>query len=306
MAGIANITRMEQSPTGIGHHTDGLSWPGKDPILRVAFANTAVGYDFVKTMKLQLLDGRDFSPAFASDSLGFVLNEMALKKIGYQHPIGQPLRWGRHEGRIVGILKDFHFNSMHQAIEPLIIRLDETQPEGTILVRVQKGKTKQALTNLEKVCKELNPKFPFTYQFSDQQYARLYQSEQVVSQLANFFALLAIFISCLGLLGLATFTAEQRTKEIGIRKVLGASVSSVVGLLVKDFLKLVLLAIVISSPLAWWTMHAWLQGFAYRIDLAWWMFAWAGLLAIGIALLTVSFQSVKAALMNPVKSLRTE
>lgn len=152
----------------------------------------------------------------------------------------------------------------------------------------------------------MNPKFPFDYRFADDEYQKLYKSETVVGSLANYFAFLAIFISCLGLLGLSAFTAEQRTKEIGVRKVLGASVSSIFGLLSKDFLKLVLLAIVIATPLAWWAMSQWLQGFAYQVDLSWWIFALAGLLAIGIALLTISFQSVKAALMNPVKSLRSE
>jgi putative ABC transport system permease protein len=186
------------------------------------------------------------------------------------------------------------------------MRLDEKKPYGTILVRTQAGKTKEAITSLEKVCKTLNPTFAFTYQFSDQQYAKLYKSEQIVSQLASSFAFLAIFISCLGLLGLAAFTSEQRTKEIGVRKVLGASVGSIVMLLSKDFLKLVLIALVIASPLAWYTMHQWLQEFAYRIELSPWIFVLTSLLAVGIALLTVSFHSIKAALMNPVKSLRAE
>ncbi|GAB3031835.1 ABC transporter permease [Spirosoma pulveris] len=306
VAGVATVSRMSEAPTGIGHHVDDISWSGKDPNLRTAFANTAVGYDFVKTLNLQLKEGRDFSRDYGTDSLSFLINETALAKIGYQNPIGKSLNWGRYHGQIIGVLKDFHFNSMRQAIEPLIIRLDPKPRWGTILIRTEADKTKEAITNLEKLCKELNPKTPFSYQFSDQEYANLYRSEQVVSQLANYFALLAMLISCLGLFGLATFTAEQRTKEIGVRKVLGASVTSVVTLLSTDFLKLVLIAILLASPLAWWVMRQWLQGFIYKIDIEWWVFVLAGFLAVGIALLTISFQSIKAALMNPAKSLRSE
>ena len=157
-----------------------------------------------------------------------------------------------------------------------------------------------------KISKTLNPKFPFTYQFSDQEYAKLYRNEQVVSKLANYFAFLAIFISCLGLFGLATFTAEQRVKEIGVRKVLGASVASIISLLTNNFLQLVAISMIIAFPIAWYAMNSWLQGFAYKINIEWWTFAIAGVLTIGIALLTVSYQSIKAALSNPVKSLRTE
>ena len=176
----------------------------------------------------------------------------------------------------------------------------------TALVRTEPGKTKEALASLEKVCKNLNPKFPFTYKFSDEEYQKLYKSEQVVSQLASYFAFLAIFISCLGLLGLVMFTAEQRTKEFGIRKVLGASPGSLFNLLSKEFLQLVLIALIIASPLAWMAMNKWLQNFEYRINISWWMFVIAGVLAILIALITVSFQAIKAAVANPVKSLRTE
>lgn len=306
MPGILNISRMRNSPTIIYHHNGSISWPGKDPNLVVSFADEVVGYDFVKTMKLSMQDGRDFSKDFGTDSSAFLLNETAVKKIGFQQPLGQTVIWGNHAGKVIGVLKDFHFNSMHQAIEPLIIHLDENFVWGTVLVRTQAGKTKEAIGSLQKIYASMNPKFPFTYQFSDQEFTRLYKSEEVVSRLANIFAFLAIFISCLGLFGLATFTAAQRTKEIGVRKVLGASVPNIIGMLSNSFLKLVGLAMIIGFPLAWLTMNLWLQNFAYKIDIEWWMFAIAGALTIGIALLTVSFQSVKAALSNPVKSLRTE
>jgi len=195
---------------------------------------------------------------------------------------------------------------MHQAIEPLIIHLDENWGWGTILVRTQAGNTKEAIASLKKICKTVNPKFPFAYQFSDEEYARLYKSEQVVSQLSNYFAVLAIFISCLGLFGLATFTASQRRKEIGVRKVLGATVTSITTLLSTEFIKLVFMAIAIATPIAYWAMSKWLESYVYKTNISWWIFLIAGMMAIVIALLTVSFQSIKAAIANPVKSLRTE
>jgi ABC-type antimicrobial peptide transport system permease subunit len=174
------------------------------------------------------------------------------------------------------------------------------------LVRTQPGQTKQTLATVEKLCKELNPNFTFTYQFSDQEYQKLYDNEQVVSKLSDAFAFLAIFISCLGLLGLAMFTAEQRTKEIGIRKVLGASVGSLFTLLSREFIVLVIIALLIASPISWYAMNKWLLNYSYHIDLAWWIFLLSGVIAIFITLVTVSFQSAKAALMNPIKSLRSE
>ncbi len=303
---ILDISKMRNSPTVIQHHTGSIGWPGKDPNLTVAFADGVVGYDFVKTMKLQLKDGRDFSKEFSSDSVGFLINETAANKIGFQNPVGQTMIWGNHPGKIIGLLKDFHFSSMHQNIEPLIVRLDENWPWGTILVRTKAGQTKESIAGLEKICKTLNPKFPFTYQFSDLEFSKLYKSEEVVSKLSNYFALIAIFISCLGLFGLATFTAAQRTKEIGVRKVLGASVPNIIAMLSNNFLKLIAISMLIAFPVAWLAMNKWLQNFAYKINIDWWIFAIAGAATILIALITVSYQSIKAALSNPVKSLRTE
>jgi ABC-type antimicrobial peptide transport system permease subunit len=227
-------------------------------------------------------------------------------RMGYTNPIGQPLSlWGR-KGKIIGVLKDFHMNSMRESITPLILWHQEKQDYGSLLIRTEPGKTKDALAGLETICKQLNPAFPFTYSFSEDRYQRLYKSEQVVGKLSNAFAFLAIFISCLGLLGLAMFTAEQRVKEIGIRKVLGASVSSLFALLSSEFLVLVIIALFIASPVAWYAMNKWLQGYAYHTPVQWWVFALSGGLIVLIALATVSFQAVKAALINPVKSLRSE
>lgn len=306
LPGVQDISKMRNSPTEIEHHVDDISWPGKDPNAAISFADGVVGYDFVKTMKLQLKAGRDFSPQFGADSTGFLVNEAAVKRMGFDDPVGKTVVWGRQPGTIIGVLKDFHFNSMHQSIEPLIIRLSEKWPWGNILVRVKTGNTKQVLAGLEKLSKEINPKFPFTYQFSDLEFAKLYRSETVVSRLSDCFAFLAIFISCLGLFGLATFTAAQRTKEIGVRKVLGASVPAIVAMFSGSFMRLVGIAMFIAFPVAWFAMQEWLQHFAYKINIEWWVFALAGLITVVIALITVSYQSIKAALSNPVQSLRTE
>ncbi len=305
MPGVQQVSYMFEAPTNIGSSTGGVTWTGKDPNVTIEFTQTGVGYDFIKTLKIKTR-GREFSKEYGTDSTNYLINQAAARRIGYAEPVGQPLTMWDRPGKIIGVMEDFHFQSLHEPIQPLIIRFDPRAAGKTILVSTQPGQTRQALASLERLTKRLNPKFPFTYQFADEEYLKLYKSETVVSRLANSFAFLAVFISCLGLFGLAAFTAEQRTKEIGVRKVLGASVSSIVSLLSKDFLKLVVLAILIASPLAWWAMRRWLDGFEYKIALSWWVFALAGGLAVGIAFLTVSFQSVKAALLNPVKSLKTE
>jgi ABC-type antimicrobial peptide transport system permease subunit len=304
--GILTISKMRNSPTVIEHHTGSISWEGKDPNLAVSFADAVVGYDFAKTLNLQFKEGRDFSPAYGRDSASYILNQTAVDKIGFKNPIGQSVSWGNRKGTIIGVLKDFHFASIHSTIEPLIIRLDENWGWGTILIRAKAGQTQAVIAELEKLNKQLNPKIPFTYQFSDLEYANLYRSEQVVSKLASIFAFLAIAISCLGLFGLATFSAAQRTKEIGVRKVLGASIPDIATMLSANFLKPVTIAMLIAFPVAWYAMDSWLQGFAYKIDIEWWMFAIAGFATVCVALFTVSYQSIKASFSNPVKSLRTE
>ena len=306
LSGIKSITRMTDNPTQIENGTGGVQWDGKDPNLDIQFTQSAVGYDFINTMHLQMKEGRDFSKDFATDSVGYILNESAVKTIGYKDPIGKPLTFWQKKGTIIGIVKDFHFNSLHTKINPMVLRLGEKIGWGSALIRTEPGKTKEALASLEKVCKTLNPKFPFTYKFSDQEYDKLYRSEQVVGKLAKYFAFLAIFISCLGLLGLAIFTAQQRTKEFGIRKVLGATSMSLFNLLSKEFLLLVFVAMIIACPLAWLVMNNWLENYVYRVEIRWWMFVIAGAMAVVIALITVSFQALKTAVANPVKNLRTE
>jgi putative ABC transport system permease protein len=307
LPGIQSVSDISSNPTNIDNSTISVSWEGKDPNVTIPFPNIAVGYDFIHTMKLKMLAGRDFSKDFPTDSDNFIINQVTQQKLGYANPVGRTITMWGHTGKIIGLVKDFHFQSLHKQILPLIIRIAKgNMTGGDILVRTQPGKTKEALAGLLALCKELNPEFPFTFKFSDQQYQRLYKSEEIVGRLSNIFAFLAIFISCLGLFGLAIFTAEQRIKEIGIRKVLGASVVSLFNLLSAEFLLLVIIAMVIATPIAWYSMTAWLQGFAYRTTIQWWMFALSGGIIILIAVVTISFQTVKAALVNPVKSLRSE
>jgi putative ABC transport system permease protein len=305
LPGITGVSRISQRPVQIENSTNGVEWDGKTPNSKPNFTEVAVGYDFIKTMQTEILQGRDFSKDYA-DSADYLINETALRKIGYTNPIGKPLTFWGTKGSIIGIVKDFHFNSLHVKIEPLIIRLITKSNWGVALIRNEPGKTQVALTGLEKLHQRLNPAFPFSHQFADEEYSFLYKSEQVVQKLSTYFSFLAIFISCLGLLGLVLFTAEQRTREIGIRKVLGASSSSLFRLLSKDFLMLVLLAFVIATPLAWWAMSNWLQNFVYKASISWTVFAMAGIAALLIALLTISLQAIIAAVANPLKSLRTE
>jgi ABC-type antimicrobial peptide transport system permease subunit len=235
-----------------------------------------------------------------------VINETLAKMIGFKDPLGQRLRYFGSMGTIIGVVKDFHLKSLHDPIEPVVLYWGEDLDHGFVLVKTGAGKTQQAIADMERVFKQLEPKFPFRYFFADEEYQKLYNSELTVSKLSDSFSFLAIFISCLGLLGLTMFTAEQRRKEIGVRKVIGASVGDIVALLFQDIIKLVAISTVIATPLAWLAMNDWLQNFAYRITVSWWIFLVAGLVAVAIALGTISWQAIKAALANPVKSLKTE
>ncbi|KAA0989608.1 ABC transporter permease [Dyadobacter aurulentus] len=305
--GIKSVSHSQASPLEVGSSTMGVSWPGKDTTQQLLFSVNPAGYDLIKTMGVKLLDGRDFSPSFGTDTSNYLINEAAAKKIGYKDPVGKELTmWGK-KGKIIGLMKNFHIGSLHVPIEPLILSLQPAKSSwGVALIRTEAGQTETAIKNIEKLYKRYNPGVPFKYHFADEEFGRQYKAENVVSKLANYFAFLAIFISCLGLFGLAAFTAEQRTKEIGVRKVLGASVTNLVGMLSADFVKLVGIAAVIAFPLAWYFMKSWLEKYAYRIDIEWWFFVVAGIAALIIALVTVSFQAIKAALMNPVKSLKSD
>ena len=268
-----------------------------------------VDFDYIPQFKMKMVAGRAFSNDFKTDSTeAMVLNEAAIKMFGYTSPkqaIGKKFdQWGR-KGRIIGVVKDFHFRSLQSDIKPLSMRIE---PDGWsfLCVKVNASKIPETISAIENKWKSLVPNRPFSYFFLDEFFDKQYRTEDRFEKLFFNFAILAIFISCLGLLGLASYSTLQRTKEIGIRKVMGASVTGIVNLLSKDFLKLVIISFVVAAPVSWYFMHRWLEGFAYRTSISWWMFALAGILAIIIAILTISFQAIKAAMANPVKSLRTE
>lgn len=306
LPGVRQVTCMSEPPTDIADGTSSVDWAGKPANFQPSFSWAVVGFDFTKTMKAQLLAGRDYSPDFPTDTTGFIINQEAASLMGLRDPIGHQLHMWDRKGAIIGVIKDFHFGSVQDPIKPLILLYKHKIDDGHILVRTNPGQTAQALAGLKQLCRQLNPAFPFSYQFSDDAYQKLYKSETLFGTLSHYFAFLAILISCLGLLGLAIFTAEQRTREIGIRKVLGAGIGQLFMLLARDFLLLVLLAFVIASPVAAWAMQRWLEGYAYHTPLSGAIFVAAGVLAFAIALLTVSFHAVRTALANPVESLRAE
>ncbi|MGZ3871762.1 MAG: ABC transporter permease [Mucilaginibacter sp.] len=301
--GVEAVTSADNKLVDNGSTTAGVDWDGKDPNTMMIIHHLGVDERFMPLMKIGLVAGHNFSGA-KTDSAHFILNETAVKMTGIKNPVGKRFKYQETEGTIIGVVKDFNTASLKEKIEPTVIYFE---PKGWLLYVKTTGKNaSKAVAAATSLWNMYNPGFPFEYNFMDEEYDNLYKSDQRTGTLFNIFSAIAILISCLGLLGLATYTAQIMTKEIGIRKVLGASVTSIVTLVSKDFLKLVIVAIVIGSPIAWWIMNKWLQNFVYRIDINWTIFLSAGLLAIGIALLTMSYQSVKAAVANPVKSLRNE
>jgi putative ABC transport system permease protein len=302
---VRSVTAANNNLLSIGNSTGDTDWDGKPKNSMFIVNRMRVEKDFIATFGLKMVEGETFTGSPA-DSMHVILNETAVKNTGIKKPIGKRFTLGQTKGIIIGVIKDFHFASLRQKVEPAVFYFRSNNNFNRIYIKTTGSESAKAVAAAEKRWKQYSPDYPFEYQFMDVQYNEMYKSEQRTGQLFNFFAGIAILVSCLGLFGLATFTAQQRTKEIGIRKVLGASIIGIVGLLSRDFLKLVLVGILIASPIAWWTMGEWLKAFAYKIDIEWWFFAVAGLLAVLIAFATVSFQSIKAALMNPVKSLKTE
>ena len=273
--------------------------------------NWWVDFDYLKTMGLELVAGRDFSPEIRTDSTAVIVNETMARIYGYPHDevIGQEVNFAQDEGalqihKIIGVVRDFNFASLHDKIEPLALFRGDSR--GYLSIRLQTGDLEQFIHNLQNWWDKFAPSQPFVYTFLDEHFNAIYEAENRIGRITNLFAFMAIFIACMGLLGLATFTVQQRTREIGIRKVLGASEQGIVLLLSGDFLKLVGIALVIATPVAWILMHRWLQDFAYRIALPWWTFLLAGLIAVTVAFLTISLQSIRAAFANPVKSLHNE
>ena len=309
MPGIAMVDRCTEAPHSMKFdvNNDDIKWEGKPVNANVFVEPASVGFDFVRIMGLTIVQGRDFSRLNPTDSSdGFLVNEEAVREMGLKDPIGKWVSAWKKRGHIIGVIKDYHSRSLRDAIRPLLLDVKEYEYFGMILIKTKPGQTKEALASTAAVYKGVEPDLAFAWQFVDEEYQKMYNSEMITAKLSVLFAALAIGISCLGLLGLVLFAAEQRTKEIGIRKVLGASLNQILALFSVDFLKLVLLAFLIAGPLGWLAMRAWLGNFAYRVELSWWVFALAGLGVAFMALLTLSFQAVKTALANPVRALRSE
>ena len=302
----ANYTITNDLPANLTSGTVNVKWEGKDPNSQVVFPTLFVDEGFMDVFQMKMLSGRSFSTEFKADSNNYILNEKAVQVMGMKvsDAVGKPLSLWDTKGTIIGVVKDFNFKPVQQSIEPLIIGLNKWG--GVAVVRTQPGKTEATIQALQKISADLNPAYPFSYGFLDQDLANLYKGEQQMGSLFNVFAILAIFISCMGLYGLSAFMAEQRTKEIGVRKVLGASVFNVVYLLSTGFTKLIIIAVIIAVPIAWFAVNSWLKSFAYRVNADWIIFLTASFAALAIAWITVSYESIKAAVANPVKSLRTE
>jgi len=264
-----------------------------------------VDFEYLKTMGMHIVEGREFSKDMKSDSAAVVINRIMAEKLGLENPVGQRLENGWEKFTIIGVMEDFNFESMRQDVTPLCLVLGNYN-SSIVAVKINGADTKSAISYVSSLWKGFSPNQPFRYTFLDESFANMYADVQRTGRIFTSFAVLAIIIACLGLFALSAFMAEQRNKEIGIRKVLGASISGITTMLSKDFVKLVFISIIIATPIAWWAMTKWLQDFAYRISISWWMFVVAGFIAVMIALITVSFQSIKSAVANPAKSLRAE
>jgi putative ABC transport system permease protein len=302
--GIQNITQVSDLPFEVGMTTSDPWWPGKQEDDRTWFKLMQVDYGFPATFEVKLKEGRWFSPDF-NDTSNYVINETTARHMGIENPLGTKFRCWGEEGQVVGIVEDFHQNSLHSGIEPMVFRFDPENAE-VFCLRTEPGQTAMAIDRLKTVYQEIESSYPLDYHFLDARYEGLYKREQLMAVFANTFSVLAIFISCMGIFGLSVLSAHNRRKEVGIRKVNGARVWQVMLLLNKEFLQWVLLAFIISCPIAWYIMNEWLQNFAYRTDLSWWIFASAGLAALIVAIITVSWQSWRAASRNPVKALGYE
>ncbi|RYG06028.1 MAG: FtsX-like permease family protein, partial [Chitinophagaceae bacterium] len=286
----------------------GQEWEGKDPNDKTDFSRFVADDGLAKTVGLSFVHGRDFDlQKFPTDSTGMIINEASLKVMKFKDPIGKTVKDNGTEFHIVGVIKDFIVTSPYEPVHPMLIAGAKMNWFSTITMKFnENSSTSQNLKKAEAIFKKYNPEYPFNYKFVDEEYARKFENEQRQGTLAGLFAGLTIFISCLGLFGLATYMAENRIKEIGVRKVLGASVTGITALLSKDFVKLVLVSFIIAAPVAWWGMYKWLEDYTYRVPIHWWVFASACFLSVGIALITVSYQAIRAAMASPMRSLRSE
>jgi len=305
--GVVNASFTQHNLVGRNFGTNGLSWSGNITDQTVYFEGFFGGYNFIETMGMKMAAGRAFSKNFGAEYTKVILNETAVKIMNLKDPVGKNVKISGGNFQIIGVVKDFHFESLHETVVPAFILLaGGTNPAYKIMVRIKNDHQKETIVQIQRLYESYNPGLPFTYSFLDEAYQKQYETEVRVSMLSEYFSVLAILISCLGLFGLVAFTAQKRQKEIGIRKVVGASVNSITFMLTKDFLQLVFIAVLIASPLAYYLMSQWLNGFAYRINIGPVVFLIAISSVILITILTVSFQAIKAALVNPVKSLRSE
>lgn len=304
--GIESTTASGQLPIGIGNSTSGFNWEGKDKDERILFTILNVDYDFIQSMKMEMVDGRPFDRKLVTDTANFIVNEKAAEKLGFKNGVvGQDLSYGEKKGKIVGVVKDFNFGSLHNPIEPLIMYIQPRNFE-CLLVRARAGETERALRSVEKLHKEYAPGYPFRYSFLNQDWENFYKAESQRGKVFNTLAVLSIFISCLGLFGLSAFSAERRTKELGIRKVLGASVPGLVQLMNREFATLVIISACIGCPAGWYLMTKWLESYAYHVDVGMITLLVAAAVCLLIAVVTVSYHSLRVAMTDPVKSLRYE
>jgi ABC-type antimicrobial peptide transport system permease subunit len=304
---IVNVTASVSLPSfGRDINTEDVDWDGKAPGRELLIRGVGTDYDFIETFKMEMKEGRTFSREFSTDPANYILNETAVKAMGIDSPVGKRLTLMGNTGTIIGVVKDYHFRSLHTPVAPLVLRLYQPRWLNFMFVRVKPGDISDVIKILESKWNDFAPGHPFEYRFTDDNLAGLYIAEQRIRAMFNYFTLLAVCIACLGLFGLAAFTAEQRTKEIGIRKVLGDSVSGIVVMLSKEFMFWVVLSNIIAWPVAYVVMTGWLRNFAYRAPISIFIFVTAGVMALVIAWLTVGYQSVKAALANPIEALRYE
>ena len=304
--GIAQSVTTASSPITEIYGNNTLEWSGKPADQEILFSRVVTGYDYSKTMGINMIDGRDFSEDFKSDSSAMLLNRAAADAIGAENPVGMEIKLWSNTWKVVGIIDDVVMASPFKDVQPGFFLLNPDWAEEIMVRLVKTNDLNETVTKMESVFKTLNPSYPFEYHFVDEQFDKKFSSINLIGTLASLFAILAIFITCLGLFGLATFTAEQRTKEIGIRKVMGASTISLISLLSKDFTRLVLVGFVLAAPLAWWGLNAYLERYTYRVTISWWIIPAAGLVSLALTLLIVISQTLKATAINPAESLRSE
>jgi hypothetical protein len=302
---VLSVSGINQVPTDIGTNSDGAKWDGKDPDTQPIIGFAGIDYDYIETTQIEMAEGRNFSKSFPTDSSkGFLVNEEVLKVMGTKSGVGKNFNFIGIDGQIIGVMKNFHYGPSRQKIEPLVFTF--SRQSVFALVRLKGGNTPAALEGIKSVWQKFAPVYPFEYKFFDEDFAAMYKADKQKSDIFKYGAFFAIIIACLGLFGFASFITEKRTKEIGIRKTLGASTSGITLLLSKDFVKWVLIANVIALPIAYVLANIWLQDYAYRITIEWWVFVLSAFLTLFISVITVGYQAIRAAVANPVKSLKYE